>query len=43
LNAIKSFLNKAAQSVVTTWYLSDHLGSNIATADQTGTILERTS
>gem|GEM_PF-2942836 len=43
MSAIKSFLNKAAQTVVTTWYLSDHLGSNIATADQTGTISERTS
>ena len=43
MSAIKSFLNKAAQTVVTTWYLSDHLGSNIATADQAGNISERTS
>ncbi len=41
MNAIKSFLDKAAQSVVTTYYLDDHLGSNIATADQTGAIIER--
>jgi len=41
LSAIKTFLDKAAKSVVTTYYLSDHLGSNIATVDQTGTIIER--
>ncbi len=43
MSAIKSFLDKAAKSVVTTYYLSDHLGSNIATADQSGNISERTS
>jgi RHS repeat-associated protein len=41
MNAIKSFLDKAAQSVVTNWYLNDHLGSNIATADASGAIIER--
>jgi len=39
--AIKRFLDKATNSVVTAWYLTDHLGSNVATADINGAIIER--
>jgi RHS repeat-associated protein len=41
MQAIKRFMDKTATSVVTTWYLTDHLGSNIATTDVNGAVIER--